>query len=81
MRFTHAAISAALLLGSTALAAPASAEQGSSTPVSAVADPKPLHFGAWGVDLTARDTSVKPGDDFDTYANGGWKARTQCSNI
>ena len=77
MRFTHAAISAALLLGSTALAAPASAEQGSSTAVSAVADPKPLHFGAWGVDLTARDTSVKPGDDFDTYANGGWKARTQ----
>ena len=37
---------------------------------------KALTFGAWGVDLGARDTSVKPGDDFDKYANGGWFART-----
>ena len=29
-------------------------------------------FGAWGIDLTARDVSVKPGDDFFIYANGGW---------
>jgi putative endopeptidase len=29
-------------------------------------------FGSWGVDLTARDTSVKPGDSFFDYANGGW---------
>ena len=28
--------------------------------------------GAWGIDLTARDTSVHPGDDFDRYANGAW---------
>ena len=38
---------------------------------------KPLAFGTWGVDLGARDTSVKPGDDFDKYANGGWFARTE----
>lgn len=38
---------------------------------------KALTFGAWGVDLSARDTSVKPGDDFDKYANGGWFARTE----
>ncbi|MGX5714319.1 M13 family metallopeptidase [Sphingopyxis terrae subsp. ummariensis] len=38
---------------------------------------KPLTFGSWGVDLGARDTSVKPGDDFDKYANGGWFARTE----
>lgn len=37
----------------------------------------PLIFGDWGVDLTARDTSVKPGDDFDAYANGGWFAHTE----
>ncbi len=29
-------------------------------------------FGTWGVDLTARDLSVKPGDDFFMYANGTW---------
>ncbi len=33
--------------------------------------PKPS-FGAWGVDLTGMDTSVKPGDDFFNYANGTW---------
>ena len=29
-------------------------------------------FGAWGVDLTGMDKSVKPGDDFFDYANGTW---------
>lgn len=38
---------------------------------------KALTFGTWGVDLAARDTNVKPGDDFDKYANGGWFARTE----
>jgi len=75
MRIRHAAISAALLLAGTALAAPAFAEQG--TAAAAVSAPKPLHFGSWGVDLSARDMSVKPGDDFDTYANGGWRAKTE----
>ncbi|MFZ0267111.1 M13 family metallopeptidase [Caulobacter sp.] len=37
---------------------------------------KPM-YGAWGVDLTARDTSTKPGDNFDKYVNGAWFARTQ----
>ena len=36
-----------------------------------------LTFGSWGVDLGARDTSIRPGDDFDRYANGGWFARTE----
>src|SRR5690348_5769532 len=26
-----------------------------------------------GVDLAGMDRSVKPGDDFDAFANGGWK--------
>ncbi len=30
------------------------------------------HIGAWGFDLAGRDTSVKPGDDFNTYANGAY---------
>ena len=34
-------------------------------------------FGAWGFDLSARDTTVKPGDDFFAYANGTWLKQTQ----
>lgn len=33
-------------------------------------------YGAFGVDLTTQDQTVKPGDDFWTYANGGWDKRT-----
>jgi putative endopeptidase len=29
-------------------------------------------FGAFGLDLTAMDRSVAPGDDFQRYANGAW---------
>jgi putative endopeptidase len=32
--------------------------------------------GAWGVDLTGMDTSVKPGDDLYKYVNGTWDATT-----
>src|SRR6476469_9985605 len=46
---------------------------GTATP-SAAAPPK---FAPWGVDLTASDPSVKPGDDFWAYVNGGWDKRTQ----
>jgi putative endopeptidase len=35
------------------------------------------HFGSWGFDLSAMDTSVKPGDDFNRYASGTWLARTE----
>jgi putative endopeptidase len=41
------------------------------------ADPAAPTYGAWGVDLTARDTSVSPGTNFDKYANGAWMARTE----
>ncbi len=33
-------------------------------------------FGAWGFDITGMDTSVRPGDDFHLYADGGWDKRT-----
>jgi putative endopeptidase len=39
--------------------------------------PAQRHFGKWGVDLTGMDKTVKPGDDFDAFVNGAWKARTQ----
>ena len=34
-------------------------------------DGKP-ELGTWGVDLEARDTDTRPGDDFFRYANGAW---------
>jgi putative endopeptidase len=34
-------------------------------------------YGDFGVDLTTLDKSVKPGDDFWTYVNGGWDKRTE----
>ena len=42
----------------------------------AISQTTPLHYGTFGIDLTARDPAVKPGDDFWTYANGAWAART-----
>ena len=57
---------AALLLAASALAGPAIA-QGASGAAQTV-----VSFGKWGVDLSARDTSVKPGDDFQRYTSGEW---------
>ena len=37
-------------------------------------------FTPWGVDLTAADAAVKPGDDFWAYVNGGWDKRTQIAS-
>ena len=31
-----------------------------------------MHFGTWGVDISTRDPSVRPGDDFQRYAKGKW---------
>jgi putative endopeptidase len=33
-------------------------------------------FPPFGIELAARDTSTRPGDDFYQYQNGGWLART-----
>ncbi|MFO1186955.1 MAG: M13 family metallopeptidase [Alphaproteobacteria bacterium] len=38
----------------------------------AAAGAKKAVYGAWGVDLSMMDKSVKPGDDFFAYSNGGW---------
>ena len=34
-------------------------------------------FAPWGVDLSAMDASVKPGDNFFQYVNGSWSKRTE----
>ncbi|HKQ44981.1 MAG TPA: M13 family metallopeptidase [Rhizomicrobium sp.] len=43
-----------------------------ATPV--LAQPK---LGKWGVDMTSLDKSVKPGDNFFLYVNGGWLKTAQ----
>lgn len=40
--------------------------------VTAKADSPQAELGTFGVDLSARDESVKPGDDFFMYASGTW---------
>ena len=58
----------AILLACTAI--PATAQPQPAAGATAEADT--VRFGSWGVDLDARDTSVKPGDDFVRYATGKW---------
>lgn len=60
--------SVALLTASPVLAKPA------TTTAAPAAKPE---LGTWGVDLTGRDPSVKPGDDFWKFANGSWAKRTE----
>ncbi len=64
--FARLAAGAALV----ALAAPGFSQ-------SAQTAPGAPRYGAFGIDLTAQKPSVKPGDDFWTYANGGWSDRVQ----
>jgi putative endopeptidase len=44
------------------------------TPAADIAEPTTGHaeIGAWGLDLGAHDTTVRPGDDFYRYADGKW---------
>jgi putative endopeptidase len=67
LRFSIA-FSAALLLGS---AVPALAQGGAVHVAEAPANAKP-RYGDFGLDLTAMDRSVKPGDSFWHFVNGNW---------
>jgi putative endopeptidase len=51
----------------------ADAAPGGAAPIS-LESPR---YGAWGFDLTGRDTAAKPGEDFYRFANGAWDDRTQ----
>ena len=45
---------------------------------SAAADATPAAAGTQsGIDLAGMDKNVKPGDNFDDYANGAWRAKTE----
>ena len=58
-----------LLLASVAIAL--------ALPATATATAAAPRFAPWGVDLTAADPAVKPGNDFFAFVNGGWDKRTQ----
>jgi putative endopeptidase len=61
------------LLAGTAAALAMIAAPLLAAPARPAAAPAAQHrFGAWGVDLGARDSSVKPGDSFFDFVNGGW---------
>ncbi len=70
----------ALILTTAVALALAACSKQASTPApaaaaaaAAAATPAPIS----GVDLAGRDLNVKPGDDFDNFANGGWRAKTE----
>ena len=48
-----------------------------AAPVLTQSAPGTAKFGRFGLDLTSQKQGVKPGDDFWTYANGAWDARTE----
>ncbi|HEX8449924.1 MAG TPA: M13 family metallopeptidase N-terminal domain-containing protein, partial [Allosphingosinicella sp.] len=66
---------------SLALSASGSAWSQTAAPPAAVAaaeeDPEPMTFPGWGVNPADFDPAVRPGDDFDAYVNGKWKAATR----
>jgi putative endopeptidase len=63
------------LLGATAALAIATSAAAQTTP--ADSEPPPMQFPGWGLDLNDLDKSVKPGDDFDAFVNGKWKAANE----
>jgi putative endopeptidase len=40
-------------------------------------NPRKPFYGDWGFDLTARDSAIKPGDNFFAFTNGSWVAKTE----
>ncbi len=70
-----AACSACIVVALTGGAA--SAQDASAQHSHGMAGASHSPFGAWGFDLAGRDTSVKPGDDFNEYANGTYLRTTE----
>jgi putative endopeptidase len=75
MRNSSLAFAAALLLGTAS--APVLAQAGHSGHSMATAAAAKPRFGDFGLDLTAMDRSVKPGDSFWHFVNGNWDKSTE----
>jgi putative endopeptidase len=71
------------MMGSAAMLAIAASgtalSQGSAPAAASAAeeDPPQMTFPGWGADPGDLDRSIKPGDDFDAFVNGKWKAATR----
>lgn len=61
----------ATLIASTLLVT-ACSQQPDTTVQTQITEPAKAKLGSFGIDLSARDESVKPGDDFFMYASGTW---------
>ncbi|AIT05501.1 peptidase M13 [Sphingomonas taxi] len=66
----------AILLASAASGAVYAQTAARSATAPVVTNGKP-QLGDFGVDLTAMDRKIAPGDDFYNYVNGAWMARTE----
>ncbi|MEA3033059.1 MAG: putative endopeptidase, partial [Sphingomonadales bacterium] len=71
------ASAAAAALAAQAVFAHGEGDQATTAAATATVPAHGPSYDPWGVDLSARDTKVQPGDDFDAYANGAWAARTE----
>lgn len=49
---------------------------GACTTTATAPPPPRAQIGSFGFDMTGKDTTIRPGDDFYRYANGGWLANT-----
>jgi putative endopeptidase len=58
--------------GASTIALAAGCATGTATPGGGATSGGSAGIGAFGLDLTAGDASVRPGDDFFRYANGRW---------
>ena len=67
--YTRALRNSSIIVACAALRAASAPAQSPAVPPAA---PQVVRFGTWGVDLSTRDLSVKPGDDFQRYASGKW---------
>ncbi len=76
-RFAFMRAAVAVLAASTAMIVTGASAQTAQAGTAATAAPAKAHLGTWGIDLTARDMSVKPGEDFQKYASGTWLAKAQ----
>jgi putative endopeptidase len=70
MRSPRFKIACTLLIAAAIPALAACSDQGGAGKAGEAAAPKS------GITLTYRDTKVKPGDDFDAFANGAWREAT-----